>query len=376
MKNTFLKLSILLFLFFISCTKNQEANFTIEGRISPVKIKYLLLKQNVDIEKKITKPIDTLYVDSDGNFKGAYNLGPHLYTLQLGAKKSIVLAIDSGQHVTVNVTDFDTDKYKITTTGSSDTKALLAYEAFRAKSLDSLVQSVRRKVKKIKESPHPDLNKIEALEKTEVLNYEKHLEELNAYIKKNMGTTIGLYATSIRWKGKQNFAFFDSITTAYEKAHPNLAITKKLREKVTRLQQTSVGGTALEINMNTIEDKKLSLASVNKKYTLIDFWASWCGPCRSESKVLNKLYKKYKAKGFEIYGVSLDDKKDKWLKAIEKDHRIWPNVSSLKGFKTKAAYNYAVTALPMNFLIDTDNNILGKNLHADELEVLLNKLMK
>jgi len=362
--------SILLIFILISCTKNEKKNFSIQGNISPIKEKFIILEQLSDVERKISTVIDTIYLTEKGGFKVAYNLEPHLYNLRLDAKNSIVLAIDKGQHINIEVTGADT---KIT--GSSDTNALLAYEVFRKKSLDTLVQSVRRKVKVIKNSDNPDEEKIVALEQLEVENYEKHLAELNEFIKAKMHTSIGLYATSIRWKGANNLSFFDSLATAYETAHPNLKITAKLREKVTRLQQTSVGGKAANIKMNTADGTLVSLTSIHKKYTLIDFWASWCGPCRSESKMLNELYKKHNNKGFEIYGVSLDNKEDKWVKAIEKDHRIWTNVSSLEAFKTKAAYDYAVTSLPTNYLIDANYKIIGKNLHLEELESLLAKLM-
>ena len=364
-------LSLLFFLIvFTSCTQKTEPTFSIQGSISPVKENFILLKQQVDIERKITTIIDTIFLTENGKFKAEYNLEPHLYTLQLDNDKSVTLAIDKGQNLTIDITDSDT---KIT--GSSDTEVLLAYETFRKKSLDTLVQSVRRKVKAIRNSEHPDEEKIATLEQLEVENYAIHLAELNEFIKTNMGSTIGLYATSIRWKGAENLSFFDSLTTAFETAHPNLKISSKLREKVTRLQQTSVGGKAANIEMNTAEGIAVSLVSIHKKYTLIDFWASWCGPCRSESKMLNELYNKYNSKGFEIYGVSLDDKQDKWIKALEKDNRIWTNVSSLEAFKTKAAYDYAVTALPMNYLIDADYKIVGKNLHEDELISLLNTLL-
>ena len=367
--------SLFLLILFVSCTQKPTPSFSIEGSISPVITKYILLKQEADIERKISIVVDTLFLTKEGRFKADYNLDPHLYTLHFNDSTKLALAIDKGQRLRIKVQHLDRKKFKSSVTGSRDTEALLAYETFRASSLDTLVQSVRRRVKAIKESEHPDDKKILRLEKLEVKNYEKHLEELNVFIKKNMGTTLGLYATSIRWKGAENFSFFDSLATAFEMAHPNLEIATKLREKVTRLQQTSVGGTAANIEMETADGSVISLASIHKKYTLIDFWASWCGPCRSESEMLNILYKKYHDNGFEIYGVSLDDKRDKWLKAIEKDNRDWPNVSSLEAFKTKAAYNYAVTALPMNYLIGIDNKIIGKNLHEDELVALLEKLM-
>ena len=355
----------------ISCTNKKEKKYSIQGQISPVNVAYLLLKQQSDIERKEVLIIDTIQISKEGKFYTNKNLEPHFYTLQIDAKNSIPLAISKDQSLNITI-----DNSTIKITGSKDTDALNAYEIFRKKSLDSLVQSVRRKVKIIKESEHPDEEKIKNLEQLEVINYEKHLDELNNYIVKNMGTTLGLYATSIRWKGAKNLLIYDSLVTAFEGAHPTLGISKKLREKVSRLQQTSVGGKAANIEMKTADGTKISLITIHKKLTLIDFWASWCGPCRSESKVLHTLYTKYHDKGFEIYGVSLDNKRDKWLKAIEKDRRIWTNVSSLEEFKTKAAFDYAVTSLPMNYLIDSNHKIVGKNLHEKELESLLIQLLE
>lgn len=353
----------------------MEATFSIQGHISPLKGSSITLFEETDIERKIYKKIKDIPLTKDGNFEAEFNLEPHLYRLQLDKKNSLLLAIDKGQHINIEISDFDTDHPKTIINGSKDSEKLLAYETFRKKSLDTLVQSVRRKVRVIRKSEHPDQEKIKLLQQLEIENYEKHLEELNVYIKDNMVNTLGLYATSIRWKGAENLHFYDSITIAFENAYPDLEIAKKLREKVSRLQQTSIGGITPDIEMNTPEGEAIKLSFVQNKYTLIDFWASWCGPCRSESETLNQLYQQYNSEGFEIYGVSLDDNKDKWVKAIEKDHRIWTNVSSLEAFKTDAAYNYAVTALPMNYLIDTDNKIIGKNLHEDELVSLLDELL-
>jgi len=299
-----------------------------------------------------------------------------LYTLQFDSDKKIVLAIDKGQHIKIKINNADSKDFKSNITGSKDTDVLNAYETFRKRSLDSLVQSVRREVREIKKSDHPDQEKIKDLEQLEVTNYEIHLAELNDFIKKEMGTTIGIYATSIRWKGEENFDFFNALVDSYEKAHPNLNVTEKLREKINRLQQTSVGGIVPDIEIINANGELLSLSSVHSKITLIDFWASWCGPCRSESDILNKLYEKYKDEGFQIYGVSLDTKRDKWINAMEKDHRIWPNVSSLEGFKTQAAFDFTVTALPLNFLIDKNNKIIGKNLHSEDLEEIIDGVFK
>ena len=363
-------------LFIISCTKKSEPIFTLEGKISPVSTNYVLLIENTDIERKATKIVDTIFLDNKGDFKIDFNLEPNLYTLQFNTSNQVVLAIDKGQKIKINITNANTKDFKSIITGSKDTDALLAYESLRKRSLDSLVQSVRREVKKVKKSENPDQEKIIELEQLEIKNYSIHLTELDAFIKSKMGNTIGIYATSIRWKGEEDLSFFDALTSDFESAHPNLKVSVNLREKVRRLQQTSIGGTVTEIEMKDVKEDLVSLSSVKKKYTLIDFWASWCGPCRSESKGLNALYEKYKDKGFEIYGVSLDTKRDKWMDAIIKDHRIWPNVSSLEGFKTKAAFDFTVTSLPMNYIIDENNKIVGKNLHGKEIENLVERLLK
>lgn len=376
MKSINFILLLLLLLFQFSCSNKPETSYMIEGSISPIEKDYVVLLKKTDIERKISEVIDTLYLDKNGEFKVNSVLEPHLYALQFDSDKNIVLAIDEGQHIKIKITNADSKDFKSNITGSKDTDVLSAYETFRKKSLDSLVQSVRREVREIKKSEHPDKEKIKDLEQLEVTNYEIHLAELNDFIKNEMGTTIGIYATSIRWKGEENFDFFNALVDSYEKAHPNLNVTKKLREKVNRLQQTSVGGIVPDIEIKNANGESISLSSVHNKITLIDFWASWCGPCRSESDILNRLYEKYKEKGFQIYGVSLDTKRDKWINAMEKDHRIWANVSSLEGFKTQAAFDFTVTALPLNFLIDQNNKIIGKNIHSEDLEVLIDSIFK
>ena len=368
--------SIITLILIVSCAKNDVPTFTIEGTITSTENNYVLLYQETDIERKVSTLIDTIFLDAQGKFKVEFNLQPHLYRLDLGNQKEVILAIDKGQHLIIHINAPDKDQIEKTVSGSIDTEKLWAYEDFRDRSLDTLVQSVRREIKALKQIENPDSSKIDSLGNLEVTNYDIHIEELNNFVKTRMGTTIGLYATSIRWRGEENIALFDSLVSAFEKEHPDLDISSKLREKITRLKQTSIGGIAANIAMKSANGATIQLSDINQQYTLIDFWASWCGPCRRESGSLNELYKKYNDKGFEIYGVSLDSNRDKWLAALEKDQRTWANVSSLEGFKTPAAFDYAVTALPDNYLIDAAGKIIAKNIHGEELEVLLEELFK
>ncbi len=122
--------------------------------------------------------------------------------------------------------------------------------------------------------------------------------------------------------------------------------------------------------------KAFNLASLKGKYVLVDFWASWCGPCRKENPNVVKAYNQYRDKNFEIVGVSLDDKKANWMKAIDADKLTWIHVSDLKGWQNEAAKMYAVAAVPMNFLLDKNGKIIAKNLRGEDLEKKLAELVK
>jgi thiol-disulfide isomerase/thioredoxin len=146
---------------------------------------------------------------------------------------------------------------------------------------------------------------------------------------------------------------------------------------------TAVGDEAPEIVMAGLDGKEIKLSSLRGKLVLIDFWASWCGPCRRENPNVVSAYEKYKkakwknAKGFDIFSVSLDQNADAWKAAVEKDGLVWKNhVSDLKGWQNGAAAMYGVSSIPMSFLIDENGIILAKNLRGLELHKQLDLHVK
>lgn len=133
---------------------------------------------------------------------------------------------------------------------------------------------------------------------------------------------------------------------------------------------------APEIVMNDRDGKPLSLSSLRGNVVLIDFWASWCKPCREENPNVVRMYETYKNKGFTVFSVSLDDNKESWLKAITADNLSWPNhVSDLTGWQSSAAVDYGVNAIPATFLIDGEGKVIGTNLRGPDLERKLQEIL-
>lgn len=211
-------------------------------------------------------------------------------------------------------------------------------------------------------------------------------EATPTYLKNYADTVKNVY---VAYMAVNNLRASDNMDT-YEKLNarlmnemPNDPMTKEFagrieseKQKAKASQATAVGAIATDITAPDREGNQLPLSTLDGKVVLIDFWASWCGPCRRENPHVVEAYKKYNKKGFEVYSVSLDSNKDRWLKAIDKDQLLWDShVSDLKKWDSQAAAAYGVKSIPATFLIDKDGKIVGRNLRGAQLSNKLEELL-
>jgi len=143
---------------------------------------------------------------------------------------------------------------------------------------------------------------------------------------------------------------------------------KQVKSGTAPAGQVAIGSMAPELELADPKGKVIKLSSLRGKYVLLDFWASWCGPCRRENPNVKRMYDKYKKEKFEIYGISFDSNKDRWLGAIEQDDLPWIHVSDLKKWQSVAAGIYGVRSIPHTVLVDPEGKVVGTKLRGPSLD--------
>ncbi|MEZ4757100.1 MAG: TlpA disulfide reductase family protein [Flavobacteriales bacterium] len=212
-----------------------------------------------------------------------------------------------------------------------------------------------------------------------------------SFTKENSSSPAALAAVN-RLNIQQELALFKQVRDDMRKTMPKSGFYAQFRQGVDQLEQQEIaiklqeeeakrvanmlpiGGVAPEIRQQTPDGGTFALSDLRGKYVLIDFWASWCRPCRMENPNVKRVYDKYHRKGFEILGVSLDRDQGAWVQAIQADGLPWKHVSDLGFWSNAAAQEYGVTSIPFTVLVDKEGKVLEKGLRAAELEVALAKL--
>jgi peroxiredoxin len=171
------------------------------------------------------------------------------------------------------------------------------------------------------------------------------------------------------------YSTYVSVAEKLKKSWPNYSHSKAFIETVNKMKSTAIGQPAPEIALPDTNGNVVKLSSMKGKYVLVDFWAKWCGPCRGENPNIVRVYNKYKDKGFTVFGVSLDRRKEDWIQAIQQDGLTWTHVSDLKYWQSEAAQTYNISQIPFSILVDPNGVIIDKNLRGHALEKRVSELL-
>jgi thiol-disulfide isomerase/thioredoxin len=225
----------------------------------------------------------------------------------------------------------------------------------------------------------------EAIEKKDVAKQEKlraeymagqteTINKIKGYFPE-MGTKlVMLYATNFL-NPEEEVPFLKVVAEKFEKTNSTNPLITTFINKIKKLGGITEGAPSPEITLRTPEGDTLSLSSLKGKYVLIDFWASWCGPCRRENPNVVKMYEKFKGKPFEIFGVSLDKDHASWIKAIKADNLGWKHVSDLLYWQSSVVNDFGIKGIPQTYLLDKEGVIIAKNLRGPALEAKLDEVL-
>ncbi len=190
------------------------------------------------------------------------------------------------------------------------------------------------------------------------------------YVKKNPSSPLAMYALQQYAGWNIDAEKVEPLFNTLSEANKNYPSAIDFKENMEIARKTGIGKLAMDFTQNDTLGKPVTLSSLRGRYLLVDFWASWCGPCRAENPNLVKVFHKYKDKGFHVIGVSLDrpGQKEKWMKAIHDDGLAWTQVSDLQFWNNEVAKQYGIRAIPQNLLLDPEGKIIAKNVRGEELE--------
>ena len=286
------------------------------------------------------------------------------YIMVIGQRGAIPFMLENA-NITVNA-----GQAGLTVTGSEGQKI---YDQFMA--INASAQQEAMKLQQEYQAANGDQAKIQAVQEA----YAKLMTDAQAketeLIKANPDSYVSTFVIVSSMGQMEYEQLKERYSLLGEKAKAS-AQGKAIAAQIAKLESTAIGQIAPNFTITTPEGESISLYDIKGKVKLIDFWASWCGPCRGENPHVVEIYKEYHPKGLEIFGVSLDNNKEAWVKAIADDCLFWKHGSDLKGWQSAPAQLYSVTGIPHTVLLDENNKIIAKNLRGDELKQKIAELLK